>query len=312
MRKIAFLFPGQGSQYVGMGKDIAGSEVGEKLLFQADEALGFPLSSLCFDGPEEELKQTYNTQPAILTVSIVVFELLKARGIKPEIVAGHSLGEYSALTAAGSISFLDAVRLVRIRGQLMHDATKTIEGGMAAIIGLSPREVEEICREASSAGIVQAVNYNSPAQTVISGEKSALDKAIELAQAKGAKRALPLPVSAPFHSSLMDPVAEKFQPELEAVEIQNASVPVIANFTAQPETEVEEIRRNLIKQINGPVRWADSVQYMILQGIDTFVEVGPGKVLTGLMRKTNREVACIPVEGQESIEALVEKLKQGY
>ena len=311
MSRIAFIFPGQGSQYVGMGKDLIQTEIGKRLFSQADKALGFSLSRLCIEGPEEDLTQTYNTQPAILTVSTIVFEILKEKGIKPEMVAGHSLGEYSALAAADSLSFTEAVQLVRIRGQLMYEATKTIEGGMAAIIGLSAPAVEEICRQASSAGIVQAVNYNSPVQIVISGEKTAIDKAIELAQNQGAKRAVSLPVSAPFHSSLMDPVAQKFQPELERVEIRDTSVPVIANFTAQPETEAEEIRQNLIKQVNGPVRWSDSVQSMILQGIDTFVEVGPGKVLTGLMRKTNREVACSPVERPESIDALADKLRQG-
>lgn len=308
MSKIAFIFPGQASQYVGMGKEISRTDIGEKLFFQADEVLGFPLSSLCFEGPEEELTKTYNTQPAILTVSVIALHLLGEKGIKPEMVAGHSLGEYSALVAAGVLSFPEAVRLVRIRGQLMDEATKTVEGGMAAIIGLPPQEVEVICREAGAAGIVQAANYNSPAQTAISGEKAGLEKAMEIALERGAKRAVLLPVSAPFHSRLMDPVAENFQPELESVEIRNASVPVIANYTAQPEIEAEDIRRNLIRQINGPVRWSDSVQYMISQGIDTFIEVGPGKVLTGLMRKIDREVTCIPVENQESINSLLEQL----
>ncbi|MFH1039419.1 MAG: ACP S-malonyltransferase [PVC group bacterium] len=308
MSRIAFIFPGQASQYVGMGREISRTPIGGKLFFQADEELGFPLSSLCFDGPEEELTMTYNTQPAIVTVSTIVLHLLAEKGIRPEMVAGHSLGEYSALVAAGSLSFLDALRLVRIRGQLMHNATSSVKGGMAAIIGLSPAEVEAICAEASSAGIVQAANYNSPIQTAISGEKAGLERAIALAEEKGAKRAMMLPVSAPFHSSLMDPVAEQFRPELEGAPVNGAAVPVIANVTARPETGSDEIRHNLIAQINGPVRWTETIRHMISQGIDTFVEVGPGKVLTGLVKKTDREIACIPVESLESIEGLAGSL----
>jgi [acyl-carrier-protein] S-malonyltransferase len=292
-----------------MGQEISRTSIGEKMFFQADELLGFPLSSLCFNGPEEELTQTFNTQPAIVTVSAIVTQLLAEKGIRPEMVAGHSLGEYSALVAAGSLSFLDAVRLVRIRGELMNNATKSVGGGMAAIIGLEPRAVEEICVEASSAGVVQAANYNSPIQTAISGDQAGLEKAIEIAKERGAKRALMLPVSAPFHSSLMDPVAEKFQLELESAEMRDAELPVIANVTAAPETDAGEIRRNLISQVNGPVRWSDTILYMIAQGIDTFVEVGPGKVLTGLLKKTDRFVTCIPVETLESIEELMEKIK---
>lgn len=309
MAKIAFIFPGQASQYVGMGKELAATPIGAEFFARADQILGFPLSRLCFNGPEEELTRTDNTQPAIVTVSLIVFELLRGKGIVPELAAGHSLGEYSALAAAGALSFADAVRLVRIRGQLMDEAARTAPGcGMAAVVGLPPGDVEAICREASAAGIVEAANYNSPVQTAISGERAGLEKALELAKEWGAKRALMLPVSAPFHCRLMDPVAEKFSRELEAAGIDDAAFPVVANATARPQTAAGEIRKNLIAQVNGPVRWTETIEYMIGQGIDTFVEVGPGKVLTGLVRKTNRDAACIPVETPESIEGLIASL----
>lgn len=308
MSRVAFLFPGQGSQYVGMGNDLAQTEAGKKLFAEADRVLGFPLSKLCREGPEEDLKQTLNTQPAILTVSLIACELLKAKGIKAEMTAGHSLGEYSALAAAGALSFAEAVRLVRIRGTLMHEANKTIGGTMAAIVGLTREQVIDLCREASAAGLVQAVNFNSPGQTAISGTKEGIAKAIELALAKGAKRALPLPVSAPFHSSLMDPVAEKFRPELAKAAIADAAIPVVANIDARPETKAQEIRQNLAKQINGPVRWTESIQFMLAQGITAFVEVGPGKVLTGLLRQISKETLCLPVESPVSIDEVAAKL----
>jgi [acyl-carrier-protein] S-malonyltransferase len=292
-----------------MGKDLAQTEAGKKLFAEADRLLGFSLSQLCREGPEENLKQTLNTQPAILTVSLIACELLKAKGIKAEMTAGHSLGEYSALSAAGALSFAEAVRLVRIRGTLMHEANKTVGGTMAAIVGLSPELVVDLCREASAAGLVQAVNFNSPGQTAISGTKAGITKAIELALAKGAKRALPLPVSAPFHSSLMDPVAEKFRPELAKAAIADAAIPVVANIDARPETKAPEIRQNLAKQINGPVRWTESIQFMLAQGITAFVEVGPGKVLTGLMRQISKEAQCFPVESPASIDEVAARLQ---
>ncbi len=307
--KIAFIFPGQASQYVGMGREIAATPIGGDLFARADQELGFPLSRLCFEGPEEELTRTDNTQPAILAVSLIVFRLLAERGIRPALSAGHSLGEYSALAAAGSLTFTDALRLVRTRGRLMDEAARTAPGcGMAAVIGLPPEDVEAICREASAAGIVEAANYNSPVQTAISGERAGLEKAIELAREWGAKRAVMLPVSAPFHCRLMDPVAERFSRKLETAEIADAAWPVVANVTARPQTEAGEIRKNLIAQVNGPVCWTETVEYMIGRGIDTFIEVGPGKVLTGLMKKTNREVTCVPVETPESIDSLLASL----
>jgi len=309
MSRIAFIFPGQGSQYVGMGQEASKTELGGKLFLEADEALGFPLSSLCFDGPEEELKQTYNTQPAVLTVSLIAAGLLNEKGIVPEIVAGHSLGEYSALAAAGALGFAEAVSLVRRRGQVMHDTTSAITGaGMAAIIGLSAEEVIAICAEAAGAGAVEAVNFNSPVQTIISGTKAGIDRAIEIAGERGAKRAMALPVSAPFHSSLMNEAAEIFGRDLEKAEIGDARMPVIANITARPETSAAEIRQNLLGQVNGPVRWTETVESMLAAGIDTFIEVGPGKVLTGLMRKINRDAAAFAVETPASIEEVAAKL----
>jgi len=309
MSRIAFIFPGQGSQYVGMGKAAAATEAGGRLFREADAALGFSLSGLCFNGPEEDLKQTYNTQPAVLTVSLIADALLREKGIVPEMTAGHSLGEYSALASAGALSFAEAVRLVRKRGQIMAETTARITGaGMAAIMGLSAEDVVAVCREASAAGVVEAVNFNSPVQTIISGTKSGIDKAIEIATAKGAKRAMALPVSAPFHSSLMNQAAELFRPVLEAAAVTDAEIPVVANVTAAAETAAAEIRANLIAQVNGPVRWTESAQAMLAAGIDTFIEVGPGKVLSGLMGKISKEAKVFAVETPESIDALAAQL----
>ncbi len=307
--KTAFLFPGQGSQYSGMGSNLAELETAKNLFARADEILGFSLSGLCREGPEEELTKTENAQPAIFTVSTIVYGLLREEGIEPAYMAGHSLGEYSALTAGGAFAFDDALRLVRKRGELMARACSEIAGGMAAVIGLDPEAVAEVCREASCAGVVEAANFNSPGQIAISGEKAALEKAAELAKARGAKRVLPLPVSAPFHCRLMDPVSAGFAAELEGVEIGPARVPVVANVTARPETEPEEIRENLIRQINGSVRWTETVQWLADQGVQTFVEVGPGKVLTGLIKKTLPEARRVAVESPESVAEAADALQ---
>ena len=284
--KTAFVFPGQGSQAVGMGKDLA-----EKYLDQANQILGFDLKKLCFEGPEEELKKTEITQPAILTVSVAAFEWLKSKNAPlPAAVAGHSLGEYSALVAASALSFQDAVKIVRLRGKFMQEAVPLGEGSMAAIIGLSKEMVEDCCRKASSKGVVAAANLNSPGQIVISGKKEAVEEAARLCKEAGAKRTVTLQVSAPFHSSLMQPAAEKLQAELDQIEIKDAKIPVVANAIADYAFKKEEIRDLLIKQVTRPVLWEDSIKKMLADGITSFIEVGPGKVLSGLTQRINRKV----------------------
>ena len=282
--KTAFVFPGQGSQFIGMGKDLA-----ETYLDQANGILGFDLKKLCFEGPEEELKKTEITQPAILSVSIAAFELLKSKGVPmPATVAGHSLGEYSALVAASALSFSDAVKIVHLRGKFMQEAVPLGEGSMAAILGMKKEQVEECCKKASTQGIVSAANLNSPGQIVISGKKQAVEEATKLCTAAGAKRAVLLQVSAPFHSPLMQPAAEKLKAELDKIEFRDAQIQVVANVTADYVTHATEIKELLIKQVTSPVLWEDSVIKMIKDGIASFVEVGPGSVLSGLIKRTDR------------------------
>lgn len=275
--KTSYVFPGQGSQTVGMGKDLA-----ESLLDQANEILGFDLKKLCFEGPEEELKKTEITQPAILTVSVAAFNKLSS---KPTVVAGHSLGEYSALVAAGALKFADAVKIVNLRGKFMQEAVPIGQGAMAAIIGGERAKIEEVC-----AGIegVWPANFNSTGQIVISGQKEPVEKASAACKEAGAKRALPLPVSAPFHCPLMQPAADKLKLELDKIEIKDATIPVIANVTASPVTSAAEIKDLLVKQVTAPVLWEDSVKKMIADGTTQFIEVGPGKVLAGLIKKIDR------------------------
>jgi [acyl-carrier-protein] S-malonyltransferase len=256
--------------------------VGKELFDQADALLGFPLTQLCFDGPKEDLDRTENTQPAIFTVSLIAWKLLEARGIQPAAMAGHSLGEYSAMVAAGVMSFEDGLRTVRRRGQLMAQGEGLGSGGMVVILGLPVDGVAEVCREASEAGVVEIANYNSPIQTVLSGQEAALERAAALAKERGAKRALRLPVSAPFHSSLMAPVAEQMEAVLAAVPMEAPRVPVVANVTADYVRTPEAIREALVRQVAGSVRWIDSIQRLAADGIEATVEAGPGKVLTGL------------------------------
>jgi [acyl-carrier-protein] S-malonyltransferase len=311
MGKLAFLFPGQASQYPGMGKELAANHPAARSAFEeADKALGFSISDICFNGSEEVLKQTANTQPAILTVSVAVYRVLEENGVQPVFVAGHSLGEYSALVAAGALNFADAVRLVRHRGEYMQTAVPEGVGAMAAILGLAPAQVAGICKQAADGQVVAPGNLNSPEQTVISGNAEAVKRAVESASAGGAKRAVMLPVSAPFHSALMQPAAQRLEVDLRATEFHDLRIPLVNNADAEIITDGDEAREGLIRQVTLPVRWEESIRELIDQGVNTFVEVGPGRVLTGLLRQIERSVHVFNVEDEKSLRVTLEKLSQ--
>lgn len=309
MSKLAFIFPGQASQYPGMGRDLADKfPVARKVFDLADAALGFSLSHVCFEGSEDELKLTENTQPAILTVSVAASRVLEENGIVPDYVAGHSLGEYSALVAAGSLDFSAAVELVRQRGRYMQEAVAPGDGAMAAILGLPPAKVAEICKKAADAQIVAPANLNSSEQTVISGDAAAVKRAVEIASQNGAKRAVILPVSAPFHCELMKPAEIRLEHDLRATQFGPLRVPLITNVDAEDITTGEEARGALVRQVCSAVRWEESIHEMIALDVRIFVEVGPGRVLSGLLRQIDRSVRSFNVEDSASLQATLDKI----
>jgi [acyl-carrier-protein] S-malonyltransferase len=306
---IAFLFPGQGSQAVGMGKELAEQyPIARQTFDEADEALGYKLSQLCFEGPEDQLRLTEITQPAILSVSVAAWRVLNERGLKADFVAGHSLGEYSAHVAAGTFSFADAVRTVRHRGKYMQEAVPVGVGTMAAILGMSPENVMAVCADAAEGEVCEAANINSPEQIVISGNVAAVERATKLADERGAKRAKVLPVSAPFHCSLMKPAQDRLAVDLESLKMNSPTMPVVCNADAAAVTDAGSSRDALTRQVTGSVKWDQSMRVLISKGVRIFVEIGPGKVLCGLMRQIDRSKTCTNVGDETSLQKTLEQL----
>lgn len=308
---IAFVFPGQGSQQVGMGKALAERyPVCRETFDEADEALGEPLSRLCFEGPADELTLTANTQPAVLAVSVAVYRLLASQGVRPALLAGHSLGEYSAHVAAGTLAFPDALRTVRRRGLYMQEAVPVGDGAMAAVLGLDADVVAQACRDVAGGDVVSPANLNAPGQVVIAGARAAVERAAARARELGARRVLPLPVSAPFHCALMRPAQARLEPELRALVAADPEVAVIANVDAEPKRDAASAIDALVEQVSAPVRWEAVVRRLAASGVQLFVEVGPGTVLTGLMRKIDRRAAAVSVADPEGLAALEARLAQ--
>lgn len=307
---MAFIFPGQGSQHPGMGKDLAEKFPAARQVFeQADDALGFSLSELCFNGPAEQLQLTENTQPAILTVSIAALRAMQAEGFPgPEFVAGHSLGEYSALVAAGALQLTEAVRTVRARGRYMQEAVPVGAGAMAAILGADLETINAGCEQASEGEVCSAANINSPGQVVIAGAASAIDRAIVILKERGARRAMKLNVSAPFHCAMMKPAQDRLATDLSTIQFSDSEMAVVTNVDASAVRSADQLRDSLVRQVSQPVRWLESVEFLISQGVKTFIEIGPGKVLSGLVRQIDRSVQCVNVEDEASLRAAREAI----
>jgi [acyl-carrier-protein] S-malonyltransferase len=304
--KTAFVFPGQGAQYAGMGREIAEKSAPARSAFdEADSSLGFPISQLCFNGPEEELKLTENTQPAILATSVALFRVLEERGVRPDFVAGHSLGEYSALVAAGALNLGEAVALVRRRGRYMQEAVPVGTGAMAALLGLDLPAVLALCERAEQGQIVSAANLNSPGQIVIAGNREAVERAMSLAKEAGAKRAILLQVSAPFHCALMKPAEQRLAVDLDECRFSDLSFPLVTNVDANPIRSGTEARSALKRQVSRPVRWQETIERLLEEGVRTFVEVGPGKVLLGLIRSIDKSVTMLNADDEKSVENAV-------